>query len=78
VELAAQGVEWLVWRRELSTYYRSLSASEAQALDAARRGWPFGELCELLCDAVGESAAALEAATLLRGWVDSGLISAAG
>lgn len=78
LELAPQGVEWLIWRRELSTYYRSLGATEAQALDAARRGWPFGELCELLCDTVGESAAAVEAATLLRGWVDSGLISAAG
>ena len=78
LELAAQGIEWLVWRRELSTYYRSLRATEAQALDAARRGWPFGELCELLSDALGESVAAVEAATLLRGWVDSGLISAAG
>lgn len=78
VELAPQGVEWLVWRRELSTFYRSLTGAEAQALDAARRGWPFGELCELLCDAVGEDSAAVEAATLLRGWVDSGLIIAAG
>jgi hypothetical protein len=77
MELAASPLPWLLWRRELSTYYRSLPATEASALDAARGGWPFGELCELLCDEVGEDRAALEAATLLRGWVDSGLIVSA-
>ena len=38
-------------------------------LDAARSGWPFGELCELLCEELGRRAAAAQAATLLRGWV---------
>jgi hypothetical protein len=78
LELAAQPVPWLIWRRELSSYYRSLSLTEAAALDAARSGWPFGELCELLCDELGEQEAPVQAATLLRGWVDAGLIVAAG
>ena len=43
-------------------------------LDAARSGWPFGELCALLCEQVGEAQAPLQAATLLRGWVAAGLI----
>jgi len=72
--LAAAPVEWLLWRRELSSYFRSLPRTEAAALDAARSGWPFAELCELLCDEVGEREAATTAATLLRGWVDAGLI----
>ena len=70
-------VPWLLWRQNLGTYYRSLSETEAATLDAARGGWPFGELCELLCKRVGQERAPLEAATLLRGWVGSGLITAA-
>jgi hypothetical protein len=67
-------VQWLLWRRELTTYFRSLSATEARTLDAARESWPFGELCALLCDELGEEQAPVQAATLLRGWVDAGLI----
>ena len=68
---------WLLWRQELTTYFRSLSAAEAAALDAARSGWPFGELCELLCEEVGEARAAATAAELLHGWIASGLVIAA-
>jgi hypothetical protein len=74
VTLAAAPVQWLLWRRELTTYYRSLSEDEAAVLDGALRGWPFGELCELLCAELGERAAPAQAAALLRGWVDSGLV----
>ena len=72
--LSAAPVEWLLWRRELNSYFRSLPRTEAAALDAARSGWPFAELCELLCDEIGERDAAATAATLLRSWVDAGLI----
>ena len=77
VSFAKQAQPWLVWRQELTTYFRSLSKTESTALDAARSGWPFGELCALLCDEVGETQAPLEAATLLRGWVGAGLITRA-
>ncbi|HUJ52849.1 MAG TPA: DNA-binding domain-containing protein [Steroidobacteraceae bacterium] len=76
--LAAEPLEWLVWRQELSTYFRSLPQTEAAALDGARRGWPFGELCELLCEQLGDAAAPAQAATLLRSWVAAGLIVSAG
>jgi hypothetical protein len=68
---------WLMWRQDLTTYFRSLGKTESVALDAARKGWPFGELCELLCDELGPSAAPAQAASLLRGWVSSGLICSA-
>lgn len=71
---SADSVPWLLWRRELSSYFRSLTPGEASALDAARSGWPFGELCELLCQEVGPAEAPARAAALLRGWVTSGLI----
>jgi hypothetical protein len=69
--------QWLLWRQELTSYFRSLPPTEAAVLDAARSGWPCGELCALLCDELGDAQAPVQAATLLRGWVDSGLISGA-
>jgi Putative DNA-binding domain len=74
--VTAQATPWLLWRQGLTTYFRSLTPTEAQALDAARSGWPFGELCELLCETVGDAQAPVTAATFLRGWVGAGLISA--
>ena len=41
----AEAAQWLLWREELQTYFRSLQACEAQAFDAARTGSSFGELC---------------------------------
>lgn len=70
-------LSWLLWRQELNSYYRSLAPLEARALDAARDGWPFGELCALLCDEMGEEQAPAHAAALLRGWVEAGVISSA-
>jgi hypothetical protein len=72
--LAAAPVHWLLWRENLTSYFRSLPKTEASTLDAARSGWPFGELCALLSEELGDSAASEHAAALLRGWIDAGLI----
>lgn len=66
---------WLLWREDLTTYFRSLTGIERVAFDAARKGWPFGELCELVCAEVGPAQAPAQAATLLRGWIEAGLIT---
>jgi hypothetical protein len=70
-------VEWLAWRRDLSTYFRSLEPAEAAALDAARAGRTFGELCELLAEVRGADAAPAAAAAFLSGWLSGGLLVAA-
>ncbi len=70
--------EWLLWRDDLTSYFRSLPTSEASVLDAARSGWPFGELCALLCEEVGEAEAPAQAASFLRTWIAGGLIVRAG
>jgi hypothetical protein len=75
--LAAAPAQWLLWRENLMTYFRSLPKTESAMLDAARSGWPFGELCALLCEELGESEAPAQAAALLRGWIGSGLIVSA-
>jgi hypothetical protein len=72
--LGATATEWLLWREQLTSYYRSLAKTEAGVLDAARSGWPFGELCALLCEELGDSEAPAHAAALLRGWITAGLI----
>ena len=76
--LAATPLEWLLWREDLTSYFRSLPGTEASVLDAARSGWPFGELCTLLCEELGDGEAPVRAATLLRGWITAGLIVGAG
>jgi len=76
VALNAEPVQWLLWRQELRTYFRSLSSGEAAALDAAREGLTFGELCGLLCAELGEAQAPVNAAGYLREWLGSGLVVA--
>jgi hypothetical protein len=77
VTLNREPVSWVLWRQEINSYYRSLPPLEARALDALRDGWPFAELCALLCEELGESAAPAQAAALLRGWVEAGMITGA-
>jgi hypothetical protein len=77
VSLQSEPVQWLLWRRELRTYFRSLPTAEAAALDAARAGSPFGELCVLLCQHVEEAQAPAQAASFLRRWLADGLLVAA-
>ena len=72
--IVAEAGQWLLWRRELEIFFRSLAPAEAAALDAARNGSSFGELCELLCTTTDENAAAAQAAGFLRDWLQSGLI----
>jgi hypothetical protein len=77
VEFSPEPVEWVLWRQDLRTYFRSLEPGEAEALEAAREGQSFGELCGLLCAEFGEDAAPARAAGFLRDWVESGLLTAA-
>ena len=76
VELNVEPVEWVLWRQELRTYFRSLQPAEVTALEAARRGESFGDLCAALSAQVGEAEAPARAAGFLKDWVESGLIVA--
>ena len=77
LQVLPEPVEWLAWRRDLRTWFRSLEPAEAAALDAARAGRSFGELCELLAGHRGAAAAPAAAAALLNGWLTGGLVVAA-
>jgi len=72
--LADSASPWLLWRKELTPRFRSLSESESWALTAVKAGATFATLCEGLCRWCAAEQAPSEAATLLRRWVDDELI----
>jgi hypothetical protein len=74
-ELAATAVPWLIWRKDLSPHFRSLSDPEAWALRAACAGHSFPEICAGLCEWIAAEEAAGAAAGWLRTWVDDQLIA---
>lgn len=74
--LAAEEIPWLVWRRDLETYFRPLALDEAWVMDAVHRGSPFGDVCEALCEWVPEEQSPLRAAGLFSRWVKDGLVTA--
>ena len=67
--------QWLLWRRGVKTFFRSLDTVEAPLLDATRRGSTFGELCEQIAPDIPDTEVALRAASLLRGWIAEELIA---
>ena len=75
-ECAEHAVPWLLWRRDLQNYFRSMTDDEAVALDCAWRGHNFGEICEALAEWLPEEEIPLRAAGLLGTWADSGIIVA--
>lgn len=66
---------WLVWRQNLSPFFRSLSVDEAWALDATHRGDNFAGLCEGLCEWIDAQNVAAHAAALLQQWITDGLVT---
>ncbi len=69
------GNAWLIWRRDLASYFRSVDPPEAWALRAVAARHTFAELCEGLGRWIEDDQVAIYAATLLRGWLDQGLLS---
>lgn len=66
---------WLVWRRELKTWHRSLGAEEAWAWHAACAGHDFAEICSGLCRWLDEAKVPAAAAGMLQRWINDGLVS---
>lgn len=65
---------WLLWRKELLTYYRSLDVDEAWALDAAMQGDSFASLCEGVCEWIDEAHAPGRVAGFLSQWITDELL----
>lgn len=72
-EQSKTSVAWVIWRSRTDVLYRSLPSDEARALDAARTGATFGDICGMIAGDAG--AAAATAAGFLRSWVDGGMVA---
>jgi hypothetical protein len=77
-ERSAEAVEWLVWRRDLENYFRSLDPVEAAALDAALEGRNFAQICGALALELPDDEVPLRAASLIATWLDGGLLRGLG
>lgn len=60
----------LVWRKDLTTQYRTLTIKEAFALDIAMQGANFSDICEAL---LSQSVAEKDLATTVVGWLQTWL-----
>jgi hypothetical protein len=76
VEPAAEPIDWVIWRPELETNYRSMEADEAALLAALIEGRPFPQMCAAIASHAGEQQAAARAAGLLRAWVEGRMLAA--
>jgi hypothetical protein len=72
---ASEPADWIIWRPELETNYRSLEPDEATLLDTMIEGQPFPGLCAAIAPFVGEEQAPARAAGLLRAWIEAGMIA---
>ncbi len=65
---------WVLWRKQLMTYYRSLDVDEAWALDTALQRGNFAELCEGVCEWIDEQHAPARVAGFLSQWISDELL----
>jgi len=69
------GIAVLVWRRDLTVYWRPLPDDEAAALATATAGDDFARLCTALCRWHDEADVPARGAGILKQWVTDGLIA---
>ena len=67
-------ISWLIWRKDLKTYYRSMAVDEASLIDACLQHATFAELCAALCEWVDEQHAAQRVTGFLSQWCEEGII----
>jgi hypothetical protein len=68
-------ISWMLWRKDYMNRFYSLDQDEAWAIDSMLNKLTFGELCEGLCQWHNEDTVGMKAATLLKNWIQAGLIS---
>lgn len=71
----AEDESWILWRHDYMNRFYRLSQDEAWALDAISTGASFGDVCEGLCQWHDEDAVGMNAASLMKGWIQAGLIA---
>lgn len=75
LERADPPLPWLFWRQGIEVHWRPLEDDEHFALDSARAGSAFGEICEALLERIGDADVPLRAASFLKQWAADGLVA---
>lgn len=75
LEQSNDPVAWVIWRPELTMEYRSMEIDEAKALDCAREGGNFSDICQTLLQWTEADSVAARAAGLLRAWLQQRMIA---
>ena len=65
----------IVWRQDFTARFRPLPPEEAMTWDEATKGMAFSVLCEMVATFAGTAGAELRAASYLKGWVDTGMLT---
>ena len=73
ITLAAERTALRVWRNGFAVFHATMNAREEAALARIVAGEPFAAVCEAFADLPDDQAAA-EAASLLVGWVEDGMV----
>jgi hypothetical protein len=68
-------ITWILWRKELGSYYRSLSEIELLCLQHFQDGHHFAEVCDVLCEQVAEEEVPKEALSFIQRSIADGIIA---
>lgn len=74
LETHSERQPWVVWRRDLKIFFRSMPKPEAWALNAFRQQRCFAGVCEGLCEWLDEAQVAASVAGYLQTWLREGWI----
>lgn len=67
--------QWLIWREQLITQFRSMEKDEQLAFNVLYGGGDFTDICESLAALINEDDIPLHVASFLKTWINQGLIS---
>jgi len=67
--------DWIIWRKDLICQYAEIQQDELYAIKAGMSGENFSTLCEGLCHFISKNKVGQRAASLLKRWILSGLIT---
>lgn len=70
-----QTVTWVLWRKGIEVYFRSLEEDEAWLLDAVLARKSFAKLCEGLCQWIEPQDVAARVVVILQNWISEEMIS---
>lgn len=74
IEVLIEQTNYLVWRKELVSQFKSLSQLEADAITYMMQNHTFGELCDYLTEYMDEEIVLPYAAGLLSDWLQQDML----